>query len=201
MPPARDTRDRLLAEAANVFADKGYDGTRVQEVARRAGLTTGAIYRNFADKSDLLIAAIDQAAQRLLTLLTQARSAGSGGGEVLTGLVARVAAPERATARRLLLETLTAARRDADVRARVTPLLATVRREIAAVVEQSKQTGEVPGDVDADAWAHLGLSIAFGSYLLEAAGAPLPERKAWESLVERLLTTPAARPAPARRAR
>jgi len=196
MPAVRDTRDRLLAEAANVFAERGYDGTRVQEIARRAGLTTGAIYRNFTDKSDLLLAAIEQSAARLLRLLTATRDAGSGGGRLLTDLVSRVVSPDRATARRLLLETLTAARRDADVQSRVAPLLATVRNEIATVVEQAKATGEMDADVDADAWAYLGLSIAFGSYLLEASGAPLPDATAWHALVAGLLTNPAAQTSP-----
>lgn len=52
------TRQRLLAAATEVFLEKGYEGTRVAEVARRAGLTTGAIYGNFDNKSDLLTAAL-----------------------------------------------------------------------------------------------------------------------------------------------
>ena len=35
---------RLLAAAADVFAERGYDGAGVAEIARRAGPTTGAIY-------------------------------------------------------------------------------------------------------------------------------------------------------------
>ena len=38
-----ETRAALLAAAAEVFAEKGYEGARVAEIARRAGLTTGAI--------------------------------------------------------------------------------------------------------------------------------------------------------------
>lgn len=52
------TRQRLLDAATEVFLDKGYEGTRVAEVARRAGLTTGAIYGNFESKADLLNAAL-----------------------------------------------------------------------------------------------------------------------------------------------
>jgi TetR/AcrR family transcriptional regulator, transcriptional repressor of aconitase len=37
------TRERLLAAAAEVFAEKGYDRAGVQEIAHRAGFTTGAI--------------------------------------------------------------------------------------------------------------------------------------------------------------
>jgi AcrR family transcriptional regulator len=52
------TRQRLLDAATEVFLEKGYEGTRVAEVARRAGLTTGAIYGNFDNKADLLTAAL-----------------------------------------------------------------------------------------------------------------------------------------------
>lgn len=56
--PADSTRQRLLVAATEVFLEKGYDGTRVAEIARRAGLTTGAIYGNFGSKADLLTAAL-----------------------------------------------------------------------------------------------------------------------------------------------
>ena len=58
-PTSDATRDRLLDAAAAVFAEKGYDRAGVQEIARRAGLTTGAIYGRFTGKADLLQAAIE----------------------------------------------------------------------------------------------------------------------------------------------
>src|SRR5690606_8905056 len=53
------TRDQLIAAAGAVFAEKGYDGAGVQEIARRAGYTTGAIYGRFKGKAELLLAAIE----------------------------------------------------------------------------------------------------------------------------------------------
>src|SRR5438874_7977525 len=53
------TRERLIEAAAQVFAEKGYDRAGVQEIARRAGLTTGAIYGRFTGKAELLHAAIE----------------------------------------------------------------------------------------------------------------------------------------------
>src|SRR3954453_18286633 len=52
------TRDRLIDAAAQVFAERGYDRAGVQEIARRAGLTTGAIYGRFSGKAELLPGAI-----------------------------------------------------------------------------------------------------------------------------------------------
>ena len=50
-------RERLVEAATAVFAERGYDGARVGDIARRAGLTTGAIYSNFTGKAQLLAAA------------------------------------------------------------------------------------------------------------------------------------------------
>jgi AcrR family transcriptional regulator len=55
-----DTRERLLDAAAEVFAERGYERAGVAEIARRAGLTTGAIYSRYAGKAELLLDAIDQ---------------------------------------------------------------------------------------------------------------------------------------------
>jgi AcrR family transcriptional regulator len=39
---SEQTRAQITAAAADALADHGYDGVRVQDVARRAGMTTGA---------------------------------------------------------------------------------------------------------------------------------------------------------------
>ena len=54
------TRERLLEAAARVIARDGFQGARLADVARDAGLTTGAIYSNFRDKEELFLAAFDQ---------------------------------------------------------------------------------------------------------------------------------------------
>jgi len=57
--PVDPIREKLVASAALVFAEKGYDGAGVAEIARRAGYTTGAIYGRFTGKAELLLAAIE----------------------------------------------------------------------------------------------------------------------------------------------
>src|SRR5947207_4945892 len=49
------TRERILTAAAEVFAERGYEGAAVSDIARRAGFTTGAIYGRFRDKAELLL--------------------------------------------------------------------------------------------------------------------------------------------------
>ncbi|WP_433433422.1 TetR/AcrR family transcriptional regulator [Nonomuraea sp. CA-141351] len=47
-------RQRLLAEATRLFAERGFEGTSVQQVVVAAGVTKGAMYHYFDSKDDLL---------------------------------------------------------------------------------------------------------------------------------------------------
>lgn len=50
------TRARLLEAAREVVREKGHERTTLQDVAQRAGMTSGAIYGNFRNREDLFIA-------------------------------------------------------------------------------------------------------------------------------------------------
>jgi AcrR family transcriptional regulator len=59
------TRNAILRSAATLFARRGVEGTSMEEIARHAGLTQGAIYSNFSSKADLWWAIADQMSQTL----------------------------------------------------------------------------------------------------------------------------------------
>lgn len=48
-------RQKFLNEAALLFAEKGYDGADMGELARRAGVSKGSIYNYFESKEDLFL--------------------------------------------------------------------------------------------------------------------------------------------------
>jgi AcrR family transcriptional regulator len=58
--PKGDKRDRtrtaLLEAARALVREKGYERTTLEEVAQRAGMTTGAIYGNFRNRAELFVA-------------------------------------------------------------------------------------------------------------------------------------------------
>jgi len=56
----RQTRERLLTAAAQVFAEQGFNGASVDDIATAAGYSKGAVYSNFDSKEDLFLALIDQ---------------------------------------------------------------------------------------------------------------------------------------------
>jgi AcrR family transcriptional regulator len=60
------TRDALLDAAAKVFAERGFQGASLDEIAATAGYTRGAIYKHFADKEDLLHAVCVRLNERII---------------------------------------------------------------------------------------------------------------------------------------
>ena len=50
------TRAALMAAARDLAREKGFDAVTMEEVARRAGMTSGAIYGNFKNRQDLFLA-------------------------------------------------------------------------------------------------------------------------------------------------
>src|SRR2546429_2427822 len=108
-----ETRQRLLRAAADVFAERGYDGTRVADIAAAAGVSNGAMYAHFASKAELLVGALRAHARRLLAELFAADPDRS-----VTDLLLAMGRwlPRRRDARGyLIVEALVAARRDKDV--------------------------------------------------------------------------------------
>jgi TetR/AcrR family fatty acid metabolism transcriptional regulator len=60
-PPARgDTRDLILRAAIQVFAERGFFGAQVADVARVAGVAAGTVYLYFRSKDDLLVSIFER---------------------------------------------------------------------------------------------------------------------------------------------
>lgn len=53
------TRDRILEAALHLISERGYNGATTAEIARRAGVAEGTIYRYFKDKKELFIACVE----------------------------------------------------------------------------------------------------------------------------------------------
>ena len=183
------TRDKLLGAATAVFSERGYDGAGVQEIARRAGLTTGAIYANFPGKAALLFEAIGaRSAHELDDLLRPARAALTAG-ELLAELGSHLLDEPRAGDRHagLLIEAFVAARRDDDLATLVRSLIDERATSIGAIVERAQEDGSVGHDVDADALTRFALVLALGSLLYTSIGIDRPDQDAWGALIRRIV--------------
>ena len=59
---AKDTKERILATALELFSQNGYDGTNVREIAASLGLVKSALYRHFSSKEEIWNALLDEMA-------------------------------------------------------------------------------------------------------------------------------------------
>ena len=66
-PKARRTRAAILETAAALFAEHGYQGTSVADVAAAAGVSLGTVYQYFRDRSDLVAALLQVHVTGMLT--------------------------------------------------------------------------------------------------------------------------------------
>jgi len=49
----QQTRAKVLSAARRLFSENGYEGATIRDIAAAAGMSTGAVFANFSDKSDL----------------------------------------------------------------------------------------------------------------------------------------------------
>ena len=55
------TKDRILEESLTLFAENGYDGTGVEQIAEKVGIKAPSLYKHFKGKEDIMNALIDSA--------------------------------------------------------------------------------------------------------------------------------------------
>ncbi len=72
----RERREQLLDVGRKLFAEKGYDGASIEEIASRAGVSKPVVYEHFGGKEGLYAVVVDREMSGLLDRLTGALSEG-----------------------------------------------------------------------------------------------------------------------------
>jgi AcrR family transcriptional regulator len=172
---AAASRAAVVAAASELFAERGYEGVRVQDVAARAGATTGTIYAHFRGREELLAAAVEaHVGEVLLTVLgPDVNDVAS----LVASLGPHLAEDPDSVVSPLGLEALIALRRDPGLVEAVGPRVASVADRLA----------DLPGGaVDGRATAYAMYALALGAALLAPISGIRPEPDAWAQLVDRV---------------
>ncbi len=188
-----DLTERLLDAAAEVFAERGIDKAGVVAVARRAGVTTGAIYSRWAGKHDMMIAALNRVMSKQLhqTLLAHPDPSAPN---LLAALGEELVTGRDNAADSLLMEALALARRDVEFGDMLGHMLAEQETHLAMIIDEGKSLGTIDESLDTDSVAALCYSISLGFVMFGAIGRPLPTPYGWNRVVQRMIT--AALPSP-----
>jgi AcrR family transcriptional regulator len=140
------TRTKLLDAARDLIREKGFESVTLQDVAQRAGMTSGAIYGNFKNRDDLFMAL----AQRQWGPIKPVFARGSSFAEKMRALAeATIAAvPERRVAAVGALMFRSYALTHEEIRVRVRDSFAQGYKDGAEWFESVTEDGELPMPAD-----------------------------------------------------
>ena len=68
----KERREQLLDVGRQLFAERGFDGTSVEEIAARAGVSKPVVYEHFGGKEGLYAVVVDREVGRMLDMVTNA---------------------------------------------------------------------------------------------------------------------------------
>jgi AcrR family transcriptional regulator len=183
-----------VAAAATVFAEKGYDRATVQEIARRAGFTTGAIYGRFRGKAELLLAAIEaESDDELEQLFAEHRFEGKAT-DILTTVGSHLVTDEFDSGQALLFEAFVAARRDPEVAVMLRRVVEQRSEALTELVDEAKGTGGIDPALDTLSIVRFCHAVGLGFLLFGAIDLGRPRPEPWEVLIARLVDAVAEPP-------
>ena len=182
-------RQRVVDAAAELFAENGYHGTKVQMVARRAGVSPHTVRRLTGGRAELFrmvmstrvsssaaarvaAAAVDPAAEAPLAVLLAAAQ------DVFVH-------PSRSWDV-LELEALTRAHTDPELLGIESDRMRDRRENVIAVVGQSRHGGGLDRDLDQGAIVHLLLAMSVGLAMLDPVLVDKPGVPAWNAVMARI---------------
>lgn len=181
---AEETRERLLRAAADAFAQRGYDGTRVADIAVAADVSSGALYAHFGSKAELLVAALCTHGRRIL-----AEALAADPDRPVTDMlldIGRVLPRRRDPTGYLIVEALVAARRDEDVARPMRDYVGERGDRLAELVSAAQAGGEIDPSLSPGALAHFCLLLAMGSALITPDLHAVTEEE-WAALLTRVI--------------
>ena len=163
-PTRVQTRARLLKAAGTVFAERGYDGASLDDVAVAAGLTKGAVYSSFASKEDLFYALMRERIRERLELVTKAverqatvRDIARDAGGALAELIS-----SQAEWHLLFIEFWARAVRDPDLRDEFARERRSARGVVASLLQEQAADANVELPAPAEQLAVAVLALANG---------------------------------------
>lgn len=139
----QQTRDKVVQAAREMFIERGYDGATIRDIARAAGMSTGAVFASFADKTELFDAILSEEFAALEIPMRNAAATAPSAREALAGMFG--AAYRLHTARLPLVQAALAASwtrtTEADQLRRES--LRPVRALVTEVLERGVERGEL----------------------------------------------------------
>lgn len=180
---AEQRRQQIVESAFAVFAERGYEGASISDVAKHAGIGQGTVYRYFDSKRELLDHVVDFGFERLLD------TTGFADPQDFPGSVEEFSSRIRTIAERLFalvddepalvkLVLVEANAIDEELKARLFGLVDMITGLTASYLEHGKNSGWIRESVDTGAVVHGMLMLVIPGFLLILRGEATAEHRA-----------------------
>lgn len=176
---------RLLAASVDEFTEKGFEKAGVAAIARRAGVTTGAIYSRWSGKQEMMIDALDLVMMDQLEQMLSSDMATAT--DILSALGAELVV-RSPMADALLAEAMVISRRDPEFHDLLHRRVAEQELRFARVIDEGKEQGLLDPDLPTNAIVTLCHAITIGFAMFGSFGRDLPRADDWNMVIERLIT-------------
>ncbi|HZV85549.1 MAG TPA: TetR/AcrR family transcriptional regulator [Brevundimonas sp.] len=155
------TRQKVLDSARQLFAERGYEPATIRDIAKGAGMSTGAVFANFQDKAELFEAVLTA---DMAQLAETVRSAAAAESSLKGRLSAALTAAYHASIDQLPLVQAVVAH------SWFQPVAAEMRtreaiRPLISVISDTIQTGVREGELSQDADVHLLCELIYDAFL------------------------------------
>jgi AcrR family transcriptional regulator len=158
--PAAERRQELIETAIQLFSKGSYRGTTTSEIARAAGVSEPILYRHFASKRDLYLAALDHVWAQLREAWEAALSSADDACAAVEAIGKKHLSmhDSKLQLAELWVQALTEAADDRELRRHLRGHMREVHDFTASVLRRGQEQGVIASDRDADAEAWIFLA-------------------------------------------
>ena len=183
-------RKQIIDAAGACFLERGFHATKIQDIATRAGLSTGAPYRYFESKDDIVAAmcseSLDRNRQRFGTLDLSAASRAIFE-ELSTVYFAAAHEPGAVGAARLTLQVWEESSRSEQVGKVLLEDFSMIQTHVSKIVIEAQEQFEIDIELDPVSVAQTMVSLVLGLIVQRAAGSDVNVKK-YEEAARALVT-------------
>ncbi|MEL6912364.1 MAG: TetR/AcrR family transcriptional regulator [Cyanobacteria bacterium J06629_2] len=159
MSKAKETKARIVHQAAVVFNQQGYAGTSIGDIMQVTGLKKGGIYNHFKSKDELALAAFDHAvslvSQKIWNAVKTKRNAIDRLNALVSTYLTYIDNPPIAGGCPILNTAIETDDTDSPLRDRALAAIDAWRGLIVRIIERGIKKGEVQTTVEPDAIATI----------------------------------------------
>lgn len=181
------TREQIVEQAAALFNQHGYHGASISDVMAATGLGKGGVYRHFASKEELALAAFAYATDKMKERFSSALAGKNGAIERLRAIIsvyARIPTdPPVPGGCPILNAAVESDDGNPELQAEAQRVLNGLKQTLRSIVRTGQEQGELRPDLDVEAFSHVFIAQLEGAVMLARLyGMQAPMRHAVQHL-------------------